>query len=235
MNINKNTLVIIPAYNEEDSIGKVIDNIIGNISDVDILVINDGSFDKTAGILKERKDIFVVHHLFNLGIGAALETGCQFALSQGYDYIVRMDGDGQHDRAFIKAILEPIKSKEVDIVIGSRFLSNSEFTSSPFRLIGIKIISFVLTIITQKKITDPTSGFCAMNKKAFEFFSRNCAEDYPEPEILIYHKEFRIKEVPISISKRIDGVSSITPLKSIYYMVKVLFSLFVHIFRKEIK
>jgi glycosyltransferase involved in cell wall biosynthesis len=230
--MRKDTLIIIPAFNEEKNIANVINNIFSNYKEADILVVNDGSTDTTAEIL-ETKGVSVINHIFNMGIGVSFETGCKFALNNGYDYIVRMDGDGQHDASFIKDIIKPIRNNEVDISIGSRFLEESEFTTSSFRLIGIKILSLILTIVTQRKITDPTSGFCAMNKKAFEFFSSNCVEDYPEPEILVFHRDFRIKEVPISVKKRWDGISSITPLKSIYYMIKVLFSLFVSLFRKE--
>lgn len=230
----KNYLVIIPAFNEESNISRVIEDLLDNCKEADILVVNDGSTDRTYDKIA-KKDIFVVNHLFNMGIGASLETGCQFALRKRYEYIVRMDGDGQHDASFIKDILTPVKNNEVDIVIGSRFLGNSQITSSSFRLIGIWVISKFLTLITKKKIADPTSGFCAMNKKAFEFFSKNCPEDYPEPEILVYHRDFRIMEIPVSISKRYSGISSITPVKSIYYMIKVLLSLFIHIFRKETK
>ena len=232
--IKNNVIVIIPALNEERNIGKVIDDIYANNNNVDIVVINDGSWDKTAENLKS-KNVFVITHPYNMGIGASFETGCQFALQHGYEYLVRIDGDGQHDSKFIKDLLEPVKTDIVDIAIGSRFLGNSEFKSSSGRLIGIWIISAVLSIISGKRVTDPTSGFCVMNRKAFEFFSKNCPDDYPEPEILVYHRNFRIEEFPISIERRNSGTSSITPLKSIYYMFKVLLSLFVHVFRKEIK
>lgn len=228
------TLVIIPVFNEENNIGLVLDELEKKCKDADILVVNDGSFDKTAEIL-ESKNVLILNHAFNMGIGTSLETGCQFALEHSYSYVVRMDGDGQHDPAYIKDVLTPVKNSEADIVIGSRFLGSTEFKSTSLRLLGIKIISFVLTLITRKKVTDPTSGFCAMNSKAFEFFSRFCPDDYPEPEILIYHKNFRIKEIPISINKRYSGASSITPLRSVYYMIKVMLSLFMHIFRKETK
>lgn len=230
--MKKDTLIIIPAFNEEENIGNVLDSIFQNYKHADVLVVNDGSFDGTRQAL-EGKEIFVIEHIFNLGIGASFETGCQLALAQGYKYIVRMDADGQHDAKYITDILAPVKNNEVDVTIGSRFLGKSEFKSSITRLIGISIISWFLKVITKKNITDPTSGFCAMNKKAFEFFSSICPEDYPEPEILIFHKEFLIKEIPIIITKRQKYSSSITPLRSIYYMVKVLLSLFVHIFKKE--
>jgi len=225
------TLIILPALNEEKNIGKVIDAIQVAHRECDILVINDGSQDKTQEVV-EAKEVYCLHHIFNMGIGASFETGCQFAVENGYQYIVRMDADGQHDARFIEGILDPLKNDEVDIVIGSRFLGNSEFKSSPSRLIGIKIISAVLSLMSRKRVTDPTSGFCGMNLTAFSFFSKNCAEDYPEPEILVYHKDFRIKEVPISIFKRHSGASSITPLRSIFYMLKVLLSLFVSYFKR---
>lgn len=226
------TLIIIPVFNEEKNIVRILDDLLTNYKEADVLVVNDGSFDKTSEVL-ESKNIFVITHPFNMGIGTSFETGCQFALAYGYNYIVRMDGDGQHSVIFIKNILTPVKNNEVDIAIGSRFLGNSQFKASFFRMIGISIISLLLAVITRKKITDPTSGFCAMNKRAFEFFSKNCTEDYPEPEILLRHRDFRIKEVPISITKRQSGISSITPLRSVYYMIKVSLSLFVNIFRKE--
>lgn len=225
------TLIVIPVFNEEKNIKSVIDDLYANFKEADVLIVNDGSTDKTEEILESRRDVFVMHHIFNLGIGASFETGCQFALENGYSYIVRMDGDGQHNACFIQDLLTPVKKGKADISIGSRFLSKSGYKSSSSRLIGIKILSLFLSVMTERKITDPTSGFCAMNKNAFSFFSENCPEDYPEPEIVIYHKEFRIKEVPVVITKRYEGTSSITPLKSIYYMIKVLLSLFVHIFR----
>lgn len=233
MNTKKNdTLIIIPVFNEEKNIGKVLDVLSKKHKDADILVVNDGSSDNSKKEIK-KKGFFLLNHPFNLGIGASLETGCQFALEKGYAYIIRMDGDGQHNSYHINNLVEPLRKDKADIIVGSRFLEYSEYRSSNFRIIGIKIISLFLNLLTGKKVTDPTSGFCAMNRKAFKFFSNNFSEDYPEPEILLYHREFRIKEIPIEINKRRYGFSSITPFKSLYYMVKVLFSLFIHIFRKE--
>jgi glycosyltransferase involved in cell wall biosynthesis len=226
----RDTLIIIPAYNEEKNIEKVILGLSRDYRSADILVVNDGSIDNTEKVLQD-KGALLINHPFNMGIGVSFETGCKFALSLDYDYIVRMDGDGQHEHTFIAAILAPVKNNETDIAVGSRFLGLSDFKSSFFRVIGISVLSFIISFITRKRVTDPTSGFCAMNKKAYAHFSQNCVEDYPEPEILMHHSAFRIKEVPISIAKRPFGASSITPLKSIYYMVKVLFSLLVGIFR----
>lgn len=228
-----NILIIVPVFNEEKNIERVLDDLV-EYKEADIIVINDGSSDRTAEIIK-RKNIWILEHLFNLGVGASFQTGCQFALNHGYEYIVRMDGDGQHNTIFIDQLLASIKKDEADITIGSRFLGNSEFKSSFFRLFGIWIISLILKIITMRKVTDPTSGFSAMNRKAFEFFAKNCIEDYPEPAVLLAHRDFRIKEVAVSITKRQSGISSITPIKSIYYMYKVLFSLFMSPFQKDEK
>jgi glycosyltransferase involved in cell wall biosynthesis len=230
--VQNNTLIIIPVFNEEYNIDAVLESLRLKASAADIVVINDGSSDTTSDSVVS-KGIMILNHAFNIGIGASFQTGCIFALKNGYEYIVRMDGDGQHDPVFIKDILDPVKQGKFDIVIGSRFLRNSEFESSLMRVIGIRIIAFFLYYLTGKKVTDPTSGFCAMNRKAFSFFAVHCPEDYPEPEILIHHRNFCITEVPISLSTRKYGYSSITPLKSMYYMYKVLFSIFVSIFKRR--
>lgn len=226
------TLVIIPVFNEEGNIKNLLDQILENSIEADILIVDDGSTDNSREVIAGKK-VFYIRHIFNLGIGASFETGCKFALERGYEYIVRIDGDGQHSPVFIKDMLQPLEKGEADIVIGSRFLGNSEIKSSRCRLIGIYIISLLLKLLTKKEVTDPTSGFCAMNVKAFNFFSSHSMEDYPEPAILMYHRYFRIKEIPIVISMRDSGTSSITPLKSVYYMCKVILSLCMDFFRKE--
>lgn len=228
----QDTLIIIPVYNERLSISNVISLLQNSFQQADILIVDDGSTDNTQGEIN-RKDVFTITHVFNLGIGSSFQTGCHFAVMHNYHYIVRIDGDGQHDPAFIKDVLDPVKQGKFDIVVGSRFLGESEFKSSFMRIIGIMVISWVLRFLTGKKATDPTSGLCAMNKKAFGFFAAHCVEDYPEPEVLIHHRSFRITEVPINLTRREGGCSSITPLKSAYYMYKVLFSIFLSIFRKE--
>jgi len=221
---SNDVLVIILAYNEEKNVGSVIDDVRKYFCMADILVVDDGSEDNTAGVAVE-KGVFFVRHVFNLGIGASLETAFRFACINGYEYIVRMDADGQHRAHCIQDLIGPVKTGEIDIAIGSRFLGKSEFKTSFLRTCGIRLIAAFLRLITGVAITDPTSGFCAMSKKAFLFFADNCADDYPEPEILIYHRDFRIKEIPISIAPRRAGVSSITPGKSVYYMYKVMFSI----------
>jgi len=233
MNIRKNdVLIIIPAFNEEKIISKLLNELFREQPDVDILVVNDGSTDNTAKNAAIGKAI-VINHPYNLGIGVSFQTGCRFAVKHNYSYIVRMDGDGQHYPTSLKDMLFSIKNETVDIVVGSRFLGNSKFKSTFLRRIGISLISAALMLITKKKFTDPTSGFCAMNKHAYSFFAENCVEDYPEPEIFLHHLNFRIREIPISMTKRTNGISSINNLKTMYYMYKVLFSIFLSIFRKE--
>lgn len=228
------TLIIIPAFNEELSIEKVISDLKKDFKNADILVINDGSRDKT-GELAQKKGVILLTHIFNMGIGASFQTGCMFASLHNYKYIIRMDADGQHGVGSIKDILNPIIRDEADIAIGSRFLRRTEANTSFFRLMGIFVLSKFLSLITGNRITDPTSGFCAMNKKAYSFFSDTCPEDYPEPEITIHHDRFRIVEIPITMQKRNAGISSITPLKSLYYMIKVFLAVTVRYARKERK
>jgi glycosyltransferase involved in cell wall biosynthesis len=220
----KDILVIMPAYNEEKSVGIVIDDIRNNFDMADILVVDDGSSDNTAGVA-HGKGVFLVKHSFNLGIGASFETACRFACAHGYDYIVRMDADGQHCTDFIRDLIDPVRAGAIDIAIGSRFLGKSTFKSSYLRTTGITLISLILKVLTGKRVTDPTSGFCAMNKRAFLFFADNCADDYPEPQILLYHKDFTMREIPISMEKRRSGASSITLQKSVFYMLKVTLAL----------
>ncbi len=225
-------LVIIPAFNEEFNLDAVIAGLKANCAGFDILVVNDGSRDNTKQCAAKNR-VIVLNHAFNAGIGVSFQTGCQFALKNDYDYIVRIDADGQHDPTFIKDVVSPLLNNDADIVIGSRFLGKSAYKSSFLRLIGIALISFILTLISKKKVTDPTSGFCAMNRKAYEFFAKNCSEDYPEPKIFIHHDLFKIKEIPISMNKRNYGASTITFSNSTYYMLKVIFSLFIGSLKKE--
>lgn len=223
-------IVIIPAFNEEGNIGLVIDGILAKDKSLDVAVIDDGSKDRTRDIA-EKKGVFIIAHPFNMGIGSCLETGCRFAVQRGYDYALRMDADGQHNPDFIPAIIAPLTDNKADIVVGSRFLEKNESGTTACRYLGITIIALILKAMRKRQVTDPTSGFCAMNKRAFEFFSENCPDDFPEPEILVYNGEFKMMEVPITATKRYCGVSSITPLKSVYYMIKVLLSLLAHSLR----
>jgi len=227
-------LVITPAYNEEGSVGKVVDEVRNHLHEVDSLVVNDGSTDLTS--LKARTSGAIVLDLpFNLGIGGAMQAGYKYAFEKGYEIAIQVDGDGQHDPKEIPKLLKALGEKEVDMVIGSRFIGDSKFKSSMMRRVGISIFSKVISLIVGQKITDPTSGFRAGNRKAIQLFAFDYPQDYPEPEVLVLlHKcGLKMAEVPIVMNERYAGESSITKIRSIYYMVKVLLAIFVDCFKKR--
>jgi len=226
-------LVIIPAYNEEGSIGGVIQDLRDHFTAGDILVVDDGSQDNTAAIAGNL-GVRVTEMPYNLGIGGAMQAGFLYALQEGYDAAVQFDGDGQHHADQIEKILKPWLSEDADLVVGSRFLSDSGFTSSVQRMIGSKILSFVVSAITGQKITDTTSGFRVYGRKTIAFFCSFYPEDYPEVEALVlaYKKGLRIVEVPSEIGPRTSGRSSITLPGAVYYMVKVLLAIFVDLIKK---
>jgi len=226
-------LVIVPAYNEAGCIGDVIDDLRSNFPEGDVLVVNDGSRDNTSELAR-KLGARVVDLPFNLGIGGAMQTGFRYAREGGYDAAVQFDGDGQHKAGEIGKILRPWQLEGTDLVVGSRFLSEEGFTSSVQRRIGAKILSFVVTTLIGKRITDTTSGFRLYGKRAIEFFSDTYAEDYPEVEALIlaHKKGLSVEEVPSRLGPRTAGRSSITAPKAVYYMVKVLLAIFVDLLKK---
>lgn len=226
-------LVIIPAYNEEGAVEKVILSIKQHLPQVVILVVNDGSTDRTAE-KSEATGARVLTLPFNLGIGGAMQAGYKYALQHRYDIAIQVDGDGQHDPREIPKLLRALEGNHVNLVIGSRFIGESEFKSSRMRRLGISILSFVLSAITGQKITDPTSGFRAANRKAIHLFASHYPQDYPEPEslVLLHQCGLRMVEVPIAMNRRYAGTSSITKMRSIYYMIKVLLAIFVDCFKK---
>lgn len=235
-------LLIIPAYNEEESILDTV-NMIKIFKEtnrtpdyqVDYVVINDGSTDRTEEVLK-KNEINAIHLISNLGIGGAVQTGYLYAVKYNYDIAVQFDGDGQHDISSISSLIAPIIAVEADFVVGSRFVENaiSEFQTSNMRQLGIKIISFFIKLVTGKKIYDVTSGYRAANRAVMRYFSKSYPKKYPEPESLVklYKKKYVIKEVPVNMFEREKGVSSITPLKSVRYMIEVCSAILILAFSK---
>ncbi|MGC8771757.1 MAG: glycosyltransferase family 2 protein [Brevinematia bacterium] len=231
-------LVIVPAHNEEKAIENVIDELNKDFPVGDILVINDGSRDRTS-LLAKSKGVKVIDLPTNLGIGGAVQTGLKYAFRYGYDVAIQFDGDGQHIGSEIDKVTKPIISNEADVVIGSRFLkdSNSEFKSTIGRRMGIKYFEFLNTILIGKHITDNTSGFRAYNRDAIEFMSDNYPTDFPEPEavILLGRNRFRIVEVPVKMRERSCGKSSIFGWRSAYYMIKVTLSIIMTFLRYRLR
>ena len=223
-------LLIIPAYNEEENILNVCNEII-KTEGLDYVVINDASTDKTLEICKNN-NLNYINLISNLGIGGAVQTGYKYALENNYDIAIQFDGDGQHDIKYINDICKPIIEQEADLCIGSRYIKNekSEFQSTFMRRLGKNIISIILKICVGKKITDPTSGFRAANKRVIEIFAKNYPTDYPEPESLVHLTKlgFKVKEMPVNMNERQGGKSSIHAWKSIQYMIKVSLAIIIN-------
>ncbi|MFA5088229.1 MAG: glycosyltransferase family 2 protein [Candidatus Omnitrophota bacterium] len=228
-------LIIVPAFNESGNIGRVIEEISASPLPVDILVVNDGSRDDTAKEASQTR-AGVISLPFNLGIGGAVQTGFQFARKHGYDVAVQVDGDGQHDTQFIGDLLAPLKADRADVTIGSRFLAPFlGYRSTLIRKIGITFFSGLISFLMRCKITDPTSGFRAYNKKAIEIFARYYPHDFPEPEAILVAKRLglKVEEVPVQMKKRQAGQSSIRYFKTLYYMVKVTFAILLDMLKKK--
>jgi len=227
------TLIIVPAYNEEESLPGVIRDLRENIRLADILVVNDGSKDATARIAQEA-GVAVLNLPFNLGIGGAMQAGFMYAEQGGYDIAVQFDGDGQHLAGEIEKLLRHVRVGNADLVIGSRFLDQGGYYTSVFRKSGILIFSTILSRMLGMRVTDSTSGFRAANRRVIEFFSRTYPDDYPEVEalVLLHKAKMRMVEVAVKMRERTGGTSSITPLRSIYYMVKVLLAIFIDLLKK---
>ena len=215
-------LIIIPAYNEAENICSVVESIKSTEPGMDYLVINDCSKDDTEQVCKAHGYQYISLPA-NLGIGGAVQAGYLYALQHGYDIAIQIDGDGQHDPAYIRDLIQPIINGEADIAIGSRFITKEGFQSSGSRRLGIYFLSTVIRICCGIRILDVTSGFRAVNRKFIKFYAKNYAQDYPEPEAIIAAamNGGRIKEIPVIMRERKSGKSSINVWRSLYYMLKV--------------
>jgi len=226
--LQKKILIIVPAYNEGENIQRTVQEI-GALEfsmPVSILVVNDGSKDHTEKEVRNTNAL-LISLPFNLGIGGAVQTGFKFAYKNDYDIAVQVDGDGQHDTGYLKALLEPVLNDEFDMTIGSRFLPpHLGYRSSFVRRIGIHFFAHLISFLTDYKVTDPTSGFRAFNQKMIKVFARYYPSDFPEPEAIVVAGRFkaRVREVPVQMRKRAAGNSSIRYLKTLYYMIKVTFA-----------
>lgn len=215
-------LIIIPAYNESEAILSTVETIRREAPDFDYLVVNDCSTDSTKQILEEHRLNFL-DLLVNLGIGGAVQTGYMYAYRHGYDMAVQVDGDGQHDPAFLKTMADHLENHHCDMVIGSRFIRKEGFQSSRARRMGIQWFSWLIRMMTGVTITDPTSGLRMVGRRGMELFSKDYPRDYPEPETIVtlLNRNLKIEEIPVIMRERQGGTSSINLKKSVYYMVKV--------------
>jgi glycosyltransferase involved in cell wall biosynthesis len=227
-------LAVVPAYNEAGTVARVIGAIHDKAPEFDVVVVDDGSTDATA-VQAERAGAKVVRHPFNLGIGGAVQSGFTYALENGYERLVQVDGDGQHDPAELGKLMHVMDSDlGVDMVCGSRFItSDSDYVAPISRRTGIHIFAFLLSRIVGQRVTDPTSGFRLYNRRGIALFARDYPHDYPEVEavLMVHFHRLSMREVPVRMFQRGGGVSSISSGKSVYYMIKVLLAIFVGLVR----
>ncbi|WP_145028292.1 glycosyltransferase family 2 protein [Paenibacillus sp. Y412MC10] len=218
-------LVIVPAYNEAEGIGQVIRRLREDALYADVLVINDGSSDATSRIARAA-GANVIDLTCNLGIGGAVQTGYRYAAEHHYDYAVQIDGDGQHNPCDLRRLLSAQFDTGADMVIGSRFITKEGFQSTFARKMGIGLLSALVTRLTGQNVTDPTSGYRLCGRRAISLFAREYPTDYPEVEalMLLYNRELSFSEIPVVMNERQGGVSSISAMKSVYYMSKVILS-----------
>lgn len=225
-------LIVLPAYNEEASLAKAVASLSNLPPEYEVVIVNDGSLDRTGEVAEELartsfRKVFALHLPYNLGIGAAMQTGFRFAEEQGdYEYLIQFDSDGQHDPTYVEPLVRTSREKGLDLCVGSRFLDanlDPGFRSTVLRRVGIRFFAVLISALSGVRVTDPTSGFRCMGPRAWKRFARHYPEDYPEPESLFWcaRSQLRVSEIPVRMSAREFGSSSIRALRSIYYMVKV--------------
>lgn len=228
-------IILIPAYNEEARIAEVVRDVHSAVPDYDILVVNDGSSDNTAAAA-EAAGATVLSHPFNMGYGVTIQTGYKYAHAKGYDFLVQIDGDGQHDPSYIQRLLEPVISGKTDLALGSRFLEAGSYKPSLARKIGMAFFRKAVSWITGTSITDSTSGYQAFNREVIRFFTTEVFPcDYPDADVLItlHRAGFRMREVPVRMYPNVAGKSMHGGIKPFYYMFKMLLSIFVTLLRKR--
>jgi glycosyltransferase involved in cell wall biosynthesis len=225
-------LIIVPAFNESRSVGKLVERLHRALPDCHVLVIDDGSTDDT--VRKIPASATVVSLPFNLGIGGAMQTGYRYAAIHGYDIAIQVDGDGQHRPCEVEKLVNALIDRDADLVVGSRFFESTTFVPSLTRMTGIKVLSVWIQLLSGLKITDCTSGFRAVNQKVIRAYAHWYPEDYPEPEValLLHRSKFKVVEVPVRMRRRMYGKSTISLAQGIFYVVKVGACLFLDMIRQ---
>ncbi len=231
----KKILVIIPAFNEGEHIASVIQQVKKEVPEGVILVVNDGSSDQT-GMRAVAAGAKALSLPFNLGYGVALQTGYKYALQNGFDYVLQMDGDGQHDPRYLQVLLAQVAGGQADIALGSRFLGEGDYRASGFRRMGMSLFGAIATALIGQKLSDPTSGFQALNRKVLEFYSRDAFPgDYPDADVfvMLHRAGLRIREIPVGILHNSNGRSMHSGWKPLYYIYKMVLSITLNLLRKE--
>lgn len=225
-------LIVIPAYNEAQSLERVVAGVRASVPAADVAVVNDGSRDGTGSVV-DRLGVIALHLPHNLGTGAAEQTGFRYAVRFGYPTVVRSDGDGQHPPAEIATLVAALERSDADVVIGSRFLEDRGYVTPRLRRLGIRILAAAISLACGRSFTDPTSGLRAFGPRAVRLCAALYPSDYPEPEsiVLFVRAGLRVREVPVTMSPRDAGHSSIRTARSAYYMVKVLLAVVVGLLR----
>lgn len=230
-------LLIIPAYNEEKNIGQVLRKLKLLNLGLDIIVINDGSKDKTIEVVEEEK-ITIISHPYNLGYAAALQTGFKYARNKGYNYVIQFDSDGQHDTNDIPQMMKELEKGYGDIIIGSRFIGKGNFKAGFLKKVVINFMSLLIKLLAKASVTDPTSGFKGLSKRTYTFYSKmsNFPNDYPDADILIrmIRLGYKVYEIPIDVKERTEGKSMHSGLKPVIYLFKILLSIVVIILREKL-
>ena len=227
-------LILIPAFNEEGAVGGVVGAVKSAVSGAPVLVVDDCSWDATVKVARDAgAEVLALPH--HLGLGGCVQAGYKLAFELGYEFVIRVDGDGQHDARDIPKVFEALRSSGCEMVIGSRYVNGTSGGTSLVRSAGILFFRMVLRPILGKPVRDPTSGFVGVNRSALAVFSRSFPLEYPEIEALVVlqRRRFRFVEVPCCMLPRRSGRSTITPMKSIYYIVHVLLGVFVNVLKYE--